>query len=139
MSLICQRLLITMEHNKFSSDLAAKCLALIREQGPVRAITLADKLGIIGDRETKRRHIRAIVQYLRNDCGIMLVADLMHGYFVTDDKKVWQDYLDGRQIGAKKILGVTHKQLRMAIDSSGQGILFVPPYFSAKTSAGVKN
>lgn len=115
-----------MEHNKFSSDLAAKCLSLLKQEAPIRAIELARKLGLTGNRESLRRHIRAIVQHLRNDCGTMIVADTRSGYFITDDKKVWQDYLDGRQINAKKILGITHKQLKMVMDSRGQGLLFVP-------------
>lgn len=112
--------------NNFSSDMAAKCLQLIKECGPILAINLADKLGIVGERETQRRKIRAIVQHLRNDCGQMIVADLFCGYFLTSDLKVWQDYLDGRQIDAKKILGITHQQLKMVTDSRGQGLLFVP-------------
>jgi len=115
-----------MPHNKYSSDLAAKCLRLIKEHGVILAIELADKLGIEGSRENKRRKIRAIVQHLRNDCGVMIAADLIHGYFVTEDKEVWQMYLDGRQLDAKKILGQTHKQLKMVSDSKGQGLLFVP-------------
>ena len=94
-----------MKQNKFSSDLAARCLALIKSDGPIRAIAMAVKLGIEGNRESKRRHIRAIVQHLRNDCGNMIIGNFRQGYFITEDKKVWQDYLDGRQIDAKKILG----------------------------------
>ena len=112
--------------NKFSSDLAAKCLSLIKEQWPITAIELADGLGLEGTRENKRRKIRAIVQHLRNAGGNMIVADTINGYSLTDDETIWQVYLNGRQIGAKKILGQTHKQLKMVIDSRGQGLLFVP-------------
>ena len=115
-----------MKHNQFSSDLAARCLRLIKEQGPVKAITLAGQLGIEGLRETKRRRIRAIVQHLRNSAGNMIVADEINGYFLTDDITIWQNYLAGRQIDAKKILGITHRQLKMVTDSRGQGLLFVP-------------
>jgi len=115
-----------MEHNKVSSDLAAKCLSLLKQEAPIRAIELARKLNLTGNRESLRRHIRAIVQHLRNDCGTMIVADLKDGYFITDDEKVWQAYLNSRQIDAKKILGITHKQLKMIMDSRGQGLLFVP-------------
>ena len=115
-----------MKHNKFSADLAAKCLALIKSDGPIRAIALAVRLGIEGNRENKRRHIRAIVQHLRNDCGELIAADLIYGYYIAPTKEIWQMYLDGRQIDAKKILGITHKQLRMVQDSKGQGLLFLP-------------
>jgi hypothetical protein len=115
-----------MKLNQYSTDQAAKCLQLIKDCGPILAVELANKLGIDGERETKRRKIRAIVQHLRNDCGEMIVADLMNGYFTTQDLKVWQDYLDGRQIDAKKLLGITGKQLKMVTDTKGQGLLFVP-------------
>jgi hypothetical protein len=104
----------------------AQCLWLIKEQGPILAIDIADKLGLAGTRETKRRRIRAIVQHLRNECGEMIVADTMGGYFLTDDDLIWQGYLNGRQIIAKKVLGITHRQLKMVTDNRGQGLLFLP-------------
>ncbi len=66
------------------------------------------------------------MQHLRNSCGERIVADTMNGYFLTDDNTVWQLYLNERQIGAKKVLGITHKQLKMVTDTKGQGLLFVP-------------
>lgn len=114
-----------MQHNHYSSDMAAKCLKLIKEQGPILAISLADQLAIVGDRENKRRRIRAIVKHLRNDCGELIIGDFLSGYTLTKDLKIWQEYLDSRQFGAKKILAVTHKQLNMVRDSNGQGLLFV--------------
>lgn len=104
----------------------AGCLRLISEQGPILAITIADRLGLAGTRETKRRHVRAIVQHLRNECGEKIVANSMGGYFLTDDNTLWQSYLNGRQMDAKKVLGQTHKQLKMVTDSRGQGLLFLP-------------
>ena len=104
----------------------AQCLRLIKEQGPILAITIADKLGLAGTRETKRRRIRAIVQHLRNECGTMIVANTMGGYFLTDDSLMWQGYLNGRQVDAKKLLGQTHKKLKMVTDNKGQGLLFLP-------------
>lgn len=115
-----------MVHNQYSSDLAAKCLTLIKQHGPILAIDLAAHLGIVGGRENMRRKIRAIVQHLRNDCGEMVCADLIHGYYIAPDKEVWQMYLDGRQLDAKKILGITHRQLKMVTDGQGQGLLFLP-------------
>lgn len=115
-----------MKPNHCNADEAARCLRIIKEAGPIAAADLAARLGAAGKRETQRRHVRAIVQHLRNSCGAMIVANLADGYFVTDDRKIWQDYLNGRQIDAKKVLGRTHRQLRMVTDAKGQGLLFVP-------------
>ncbi|HAL45500.1 MAG: hypothetical protein A2Y12_08820 [Planctomycetes bacterium GWF2_42_9] len=117
---------MTIKNNLYSCDQAARCLMLIKNNGPILAAALAERLGFVGERETLRRKIRAIVQHLRNDCGEMIVADSVNGYYLTEDEKVWQDYLNGRQIDAKKILGITGKQLKMVTDSRGQGLLFVP-------------
>lgn len=106
-------------------NLVARCRELIKSDGPVVAIKLADKLGIMGNREYKRRRIRAIVQHLRNNCGEKIVADISNGYYLTDDNIVFELYLKERQMSAKKVLGITHKQLKMVCDSAGQGLLFV--------------
>lgn len=106
--------------------MAARCLKLIKSDGPIVAISLADKLGIVSDREGKRRIIRKIVQHLRNAAGEMIIADTINGYFLTDDPTIWKSYLAGRQIEAKTVLGKTHKQLKMVTDTKGQGLLFVP-------------
>jgi len=108
-----------------TADEAARCLRLLRSKGPLPAADIANCLGIGGKRETQRRHIRAIIRHLR-ECGEMIVATLKDGYFVTDDVKIWRDYLEGRQIDAKRVLGKTHRQLRMVTDGNGQGLLFVP-------------
>lgn len=113
---------------------AADVLRLIKEHGPVLAIEIADRLGFTGSRETKRRHVRAIVQHLRNECGEMIVANAMGGYYLTNDKTIWQSYLNGRQIEAKIILSQTHKKLKMVTDSKGQGLLFLPGVGSLNNS-----
>jgi len=37
---------------------------------------------------------------------------------------LWRDYLEGRQIDAKRILGETGKRKKMLSDAKGQGMLF---------------
>ena len=113
-------------HNKYTTDEAARCLNLLRSHGPLKAAALASRLGIGGKRETQRRHVRAIIKHLREDCGEMIAANLNNGYFVTDDYKLWQDYLDSRSIEARGTIGKVHRQKRMVSDANGQGLLFVP-------------
>ena len=109
-----------------SSDDAAKALRILtRSTEPVPAAAMAARLGFAGCRESMRRRVRAVVTHLRNSCGVMVIGS-QAGYFVTEDEKLWQQYLDGRQIDAKKVLGVTGRQKRMVTDSAGQGLLFVP-------------
>ena len=87
------------------------------------AAKLAARLFLPGNRETQRRHIRAIVKLLR-DNGSRIIATLWGGYFLTDDPQLWRDYLEGRQIDAKRILGETHRRKRMLADAQGQRMLF---------------
>lgn len=111
--------------NAHTADQVATALRIIKEAGPIKAIDLARRLGLSGNRETLRRKVRAITKRLR-DSGVMVLANLNDGYFITEDKKVWAQYLEGRQIDAKKVLGQTHKQIKTTKDSAGQGLLFVP-------------
>lgn len=87
------------------------------------AAALAAALWLSGNRESQRRHVRAIVEHLR-DNGSMIVATLQQGYWLTEDSQLWKDYLEGRQIDAKRVLGETHKRKRMLADAKGQGLLF---------------
>lgn len=106
---------------------AAECLRLLSNANePIVAADLAAKLYLTGSRETQRRHIRAIIKQLR-DNGSMIIATLWGGYFLTNDPQLWREYLKGRQIGAKRVLGETHKRRRMLTDAAGQGVLFKPP------------
>jgi len=115
-----------MKANITTSE-AARCLSILESAAePMTAAALAARLGLSGSRETQRRRIRAIVEHLRNDCSAKIVATLQDGYFLTDDDKLWRDWLDGRQIDAKRVLGVTYKQKKMLTDSQGQGVLFSP-------------
>ena len=105
-------------------DQAAECLLLLqRTIGPRTAASIAEQLGLSGSRETQRRHVRKIVEHLRDgDCKV--VGD-PSGYWLTDDQKAWRDYLDSRQIGATAVLGCTHQRRRESLRaSSGQKTLF---------------
>ena len=87
------------------------------------AAELAARLFLSGNRETQRRHIRAIIKLLRHN-GSQIIATLWGGYLLTDDLQMWRDYLEGRQINAKRILGETYRRKRMLAGARGQGMLF---------------
>ena len=111
-----------------TADEARECLLLLvcRHDdglGPMTAAQIAERLRFGGCRETMRRRVRTIVQGLR-DKGSMIVATRQGGYMLTGDVGIWKDYLDGRQIDAKRVLAVTNRKKKMAIDSRGQGLLF---------------
>lgn len=106
---------------------AARCLGILEAASePIVAADLAGRLYLSGSRETQRRRVRAIVEQLR-DSGSMIIAANTSGYWLTEDEQLWADYLDGRQIEAKRVLGDTHKKKRMLADRNGQGLLFKPP------------
>jgi len=114
-----------MSRPNVTTDEAAGCLSLLETAArPQTAAELAQKMKLAGSRETQRRHVRAIVRHLRDNCGAQIVATLAGGYWLTDDEQLWSDYLKGRQIDAKRILGRTHEQKRMLVDDRGQGHLF---------------
>lgn len=103
---------------------AAECLRVLESATePIVAADLARKLYLVGNRESQRRHVRAIVEHLRKN-GSQIVATRRDGYSLIEDSQLWRDYLDGRQIDAKRILGETHKRKRMLADAAGQGLLF---------------
>jgi len=105
---------------------AAKCLSILREANkPIVAAELAYRLGLAGSRESQRRHVRALIKRLRDD-GSKIIATLWGGYFLTEDEQLWRDYLDGRQIDAKRILGETHRR-KKNLAAGQQQMLFEPP------------
>ena len=113
-----------MNQSNVTSDEAAACLALLKvADRPRVAAEIAELLNLTGSRETQRRHVRAIVKQLRDD-GEMIVATLSGGYWLTDDVRLWRDYLEGRKIDAKKLIGHAHKKIKMATDGISQGLLF---------------
>ena len=104
---------------------AGRCLRILQSADkPIVAAELARQLNLTGNSETRRRHIRAIIKQLR-DGGEMIVADIKGGYWLTEDNTIWKDYLEGRQIDAKIILGDTHKKKKQVLqDASGQELMF---------------
>jgi len=113
-----------MGAQKVTVDQAAECLSLLEgASGAMTAASIAERLGLSGCRETQRRHVRAIIEHLRDGaCKIVAAAD---GYWLTEDEKAWRDYQSSRQIDAKRILGVTGKRKKESDRaSSGQKQLF---------------
>lgn len=107
-------------------DGMAQCLRVLQAaEVPMLAIDIANRLGLDGSRETKRRHVRSLVKKLRDD-GHMIVASVQGGYFLTADEDLWKQYLEGKKIDAKKVLGEMHRKKKMLIDKQGQGMLFQP-------------
>ena len=105
---------------------ASKCLRILQaSHEPLVAAELAARLQLSGNRETQRRHVRAIVKHLR-DNGSRIVATLAGGYWLTNDDEIWRDYLEGRAIDAKRIIGEASRKKKMLSDAKGQGMLFVP-------------
>jgi len=112
-----------MAKPEVKADELAKCLAVLRQASePMTAIEIAARLGLGGIRETQRRHVRAIVKLLR-DKSCRIAATLQGGYFITNDEQLWRDYLEGRQIDAKRVLGETGKRKNASYDGQ-QGLLF---------------
>ena len=115
-----------MSEPNITTEETAQCLRLLQAAAePIVAADLAARLGLSGSRETRRRHVRAIIKHLR-DNGSHIIATLWGGYLLTDDLPLWRDYNDGRQIDAKRILAVTHKRKKMIQDRTGQGFLYGP-------------
>lgn len=105
---------------------AARLMRLMQAaRTPQTAAALAGRLALSGSRETQRRHIRALVERLRDD-GAWIVAVDAAGYRLTTDAAEWKQYNESRKIGAKQILGRSHKRQQMVTDAAGQGLLFVP-------------
>ena len=109
-----------------STKEAARCLEVFESAcEPIVAADLAVMLYLSGSRETQRRKVRAIVEQLRKS-GAMIIAANTSGYWLTEDPQLWADYLEGRQIEAKRILSDTYKKKKMLADGKGQGLLFSP-------------
>jgi len=114
-----------MNEPNVTTDACAACLRILQSSNePLVAAELAVRLQLAGNRETQRRHIRAIVKHLR-DNGSRIVATLAGGYWLTEDDELWREYNEGRQIDAKKIFAETHRR-KMLMDQKGQGVLFRP-------------
>lgn len=103
-----------MSERNVTTQEVAECLVVLQQAaGPMTAAELSGQLYMQGLRETQRRHVRAIIKRLR-DNGSMIVANLAGGYWLTKDHRLWSDYLEGRQIDAKRVLGETYGRQRKA-------------------------
>lgn len=112
-----------MDRPHIQPVVAAKLLSLLEQADePLTAAVIAQKLNLAGERETQRRHVRAIVEYLRQHDS-MIIATLSAGYWLTKDGAMYKEYLEGRQIDVKRILGETGRQ-KKTVFFKGQGILF---------------
>jgi len=115
-----------MSKPNITTEQANRLLAILQKANcTIVAADLAARLRLAGTRETQRRHVRAIIKHLR-DNGNWVVATLQGGYFLTTDRRLWNDYNEGRQIDAKRVLAITHKRERTLFNSAGQGVLFGP-------------
>lgn len=102
-----------MDKPNVTSQEAARCLSILESAGgPMVAAKIAVRLGLGGLRESQRRHVRAIITELREN-GCKVIGDRQNGYSLTDDDRQWRDYLENRQIGAKRVLGQTHRQKKL--------------------------
>ena len=109
--------------NKITTIELNRTIGMLKSQVDfISAIDLAKKLGVCGSHELKRRHVRRIIKQLR-DGGHWIVATLAGGYFLTKDELLWKNYLEGRNIDAKRIIGeAAHR--KFIATRSGQGMLF---------------
>jgi len=106
-----------------TTDEQARCLRMLESAAvPMTAVDLAVRLNLSGSRETQRRRVRAIIEQLR-ESGCHVVATLQQGYWLSSDEELWRDYLEGRQIDAKRILAETHRRKKESARRR-QGVLF---------------
>jgi len=115
-----------MNSRTTTTDEATRLLGVLcRTEAAMTAAELAGRLALTGCRESQRRHIRALVKRLRDE-GKWIVATLQGGYWLTEDRDLWRDWLEHRSIDAKRLIGESHRRQKMLTDASGQGLLFGP-------------
>ncbi|MCE5184961.1 MAG: hypothetical protein LLF76_02405 [Planctomycetaceae bacterium] len=110
-----------------TTDLLARCLAVLRNaEGPVTAAEIAARVYLGGNRESRRRHVRAIIAELR--CrGHWIVAANALGCWLTADETIWKDYLEHRTIDGRRIIGeASRRKKAVLVDAKGQALLFSP-------------
>jgi biotin operon repressor len=113
-----------MNEPNITTDQVAGCLAILKRADKfMTAAEIAGRLGIGGEHETQRRHIRALIKELR-DNGSMIIANTMDGYWLTDDLVIWQDYINKRAIDAKVMLAEVSRRKKSLSEKRGQGFLF---------------
>ena len=104
----------------------ARCLEILKAAAePIVAVDLARLLDLAGERESRRRQVRAIVTHLR-DQGEWICATTQGGYLLTDDFAEWTEYNGDRANNVKRVIGQSHNRNKAAIYSQGQGLLFQP-------------
>jgi biotin operon repressor len=75
---------------------------LLNADKPLVAADLAQRLHLIGSRETQRRKVRALIKKLRDE-GNWIIATIWEGYKLTKDFSEWREYNERCTIGAKRI------------------------------------
>ena len=88
----------------------AKTISILQQAGkPMTAIEIATRLGLEGCRESQRRHVRAIIEELRNK-GCRIAANQRDGCWIARGDQEWRQYLEGRKIEAKQQIGEAHRR-----------------------------
>jgi hypothetical protein len=84
---------------------------------------IANRVGITGDRETRKRTLREIVKTLRRPGegseagGMRICANLVDGYWIARDATEWHEYLEAVKRDA---VFRFHERRRMATAASEQ-------------------
>jgi biotin operon repressor len=113
-----------MNEPNITTDQVAGCLRVLKAADKfMTAAEIAHQIGIGGEHETQRRHIRALVKKLR-DNGSMIVANTLDGYWLTEDIAIWKDYNEHRAIDAKVMLAEVSRRKKTLSERKGQGFLF---------------
>lgn len=114
-----------MEPLNITDDKCRECLEELKAASePIVAAELGRRLKLHGCRETQRREVRAIVEYLRGQ-GAKIVAANPAGYWLTEDEETWREYQEKRAVDGKRILAeVSRRKKFMSV--KGQGLLFAP-------------
>lgn len=103
-----------MTRGNITTEHVAGLLLILKDAGqPMVAAELAVRMRMSGNRESQRRAVRDLVKHLR-DTGSMIIATLQGGYWLTDDYELWTDYLTGRTIDAKRVLGESYRRKRQS-------------------------
>ena len=113
-----------------TDDCAIVLQVLKAAAGAMSAIEIAERAGITGKHETRRRKIRAIVSRLR-DGGHWICSSIHDGYYMARDRAEWRRYQGERMDDAKHTIGDASRITKTLTDSTGQGFLFsvAPAYW----------
>lgn len=107
---------------------ATECLCVLaRAERPLLAAEIADRMGMGGSHETKRRKVRKVIKHLRDVDGKWIVATLQEGYWLTADREIWRYRNERQKIDGQRIIAEASRRQKMIMDASGQRLLFAPP------------